>query len=85
VAHAVAASALPVLLAIILRWLAFAPDGSARAWPLLLDRPGFLVVAVVALLAPFLLFYRWRYALVGWGLFWLLTVLFVVFPAVNQW
>jgi hypothetical protein len=85
VAHAIVASALPVLLALLLRWLAFAPDGSARAWPMLLARPGFWVVAAVALLAPLLLFHRWRYALLGWGVFWLLTVLFVAFPAINQW
>ena len=85
VAHAVAASALPVLLALVLRWLAFAPDGSARAWALLLAQPGFWIVAAVALIAPLLLFHRWRYALIGWGIFWLLTVLFLVFPSVNQW
>jgi hypothetical protein len=82
---AIFATALPVLFALILRWLAFAPDGSALAWPQLLVRPGFWIVAAAALILPFLRFRRWRYALVGWGFFWLLTVIFVVFPTISQW
>jgi hypothetical protein len=82
---AILATALPVLFALILRWLAFAPDGSALAWPQLLVRPGFWIVAAAALILPFLRFRRWRYALVGWGIFWLLTVIFVVFPTINHW
>jgi len=42
-------------------------------------------VAAAALVVPVLLFRRWRFALVGWGFFWLLTVIFVVFPSINQW
>jgi hypothetical protein len=82
---AIFATALPVLFAVILRWLAFAPDGSALEWPQLLARPGFWVVAIAALVIPFLRFRRWRFALVGWGIFWLLTVIFVVFPSINHW
>jgi len=76
---------LPVLFAIILRWLAFAPDGSALDWPLLLVRPGFYFVAILALVIPIVCFYRRRFALVGWGVFWLLTVIFVLFPSIKQW
>lgn len=83
--EAILASALPVLFAVILRWLAFAPDGSALDWPYLLARPGFWIVAVAALVIPVLLFRRWRFALVGWGFFWLLTVIFVVFPSITHW
>jgi hypothetical protein len=82
---AIFATALPVLLAVMLRWLAFAPDGSALEWPELLVRPGFWIVAAGALILPFLRFRRWRYALVGWGIFWFLTVIFVAFPNINQW
>lgn len=82
---AIVLSALPVLFAIILRWLAFAPDGSALDWPTLLARPAFWIVAIVALVLPFLQFRRWRFALLGWGFFWLLTVVFVVFPSVSHW
>jgi hypothetical protein len=82
---AIAITALPVLFAIVLRWLAFAPDGSTLEWPRLLARPGFWIVAAAALILPFLRFRRWRYALVGWGIFWLLTVIFVVFPSTNHW
>ena len=46
---AVAATALPVLFAVILRWLAFAPDGSPVDWRQLLIQPGFIIVAVAAL------------------------------------
>ena len=82
-ADAVVATALPVVCALILRWLAFAPGGTALGWPLLLSRPAFWIVALVALLIPLLKFERWRYALVTWALFWGLTVLFVSLPALR--
>jgi hypothetical protein len=91
-ADAIIASALPVLLALITRWLIFAPDGSAAAWSLtaetahlLLLRPAFWIVATVALVIPLLHFRRWRYALIGWGIFWTLTVVFVLFPVASRW
>jgi hypothetical protein len=82
-ADAVAAAALPVLGALVLRWLAFAPDGTALGWPQLLSRPAFWIVALVALLVPLLKFERWRYALATWVLFWTLTVIFVALPALR--
>jgi hypothetical protein len=83
--EALAATALPLLFALILRWLAFAPEGTARAWPQLLVQPAFWLVAGAALVIPVLLFRRWRFALVSWGIFWLITVIFVVFPTINRW
>jgi hypothetical protein len=82
---AIIATALPVLFALILRWLAFAPDGSTIDWPRLLVQPGFWTVAATALILPVLCFRRWRFALVGWGFFWLLTVIFVIFPSIKHW
>lgn len=82
-ADAVVAAALPVVCALILRWLAFAPDGTALGWPQLLSRPAFWIVALAALLIPVLKFERWRYALVTWVIFWGLTVLFVTLPALR--
>ena len=82
-ADAVVAAALPVICALILRWLAFAPDGTALDWPQLLSRPAFWLIAVLALLIPALRFERWRYAIVTWVLFWGLTVTFVVLPALR--
>lgn len=82
-ADAVVAAALPVLGALILRWLAFAPDGTAVGWPQLLSRPAFWIVAFAVLLIPVLKFERWRYALAAWAVFWALTVLFVAFPALR--
>ncbi len=82
---AIAATALPVLFAIILRWLAFAPDGSVLKWQQLLNRPGFYILAFAAFIIPLYHFHRWRFALVGWGIFWLLTVIFVIFPSINHW
>jgi hypothetical protein len=35
-------------------------------------------VALAALLVPLLKFERWRYALVSWGLFWIMTVVFAL-------
>jgi hypothetical protein len=82
-ADAVIAAALPVVCALVLRWLAFAPDGTVLGWAQLFDRPSFWVVALAALLVPLLKFERWRYALVTWVIFWGLTVVFVVLPALR--
>jgi hypothetical protein len=82
---AIIVTALPVLLAVIFRWLAFDPQGSTLEWPLLLIRPGFWIVAIAMLIIPVLTFHRWRLALAGWGFFWLLTVIFVVFPSIKHW
>jgi hypothetical protein len=82
-ADAVIAAGLPVVCALVLRWLAFAPDGTALGWPQLLSRPAFWIVALAALLIPLLRFERWRYALVAWVFFWGLTVIFVTLPALR--
>jgi hypothetical protein len=82
-ADAVVAAGLPVVCALILRWLAFAPDGTSLGWPQLLSRPAFWVVAMAALLVPLLRFERWRYALVAWVIFWGLTMIFVTLPATR--
>ncbi|MBN1660410.1 MAG: hypothetical protein JXA93_18570 [Anaerolineae bacterium] len=82
-ADAVVAAGLPVVCALVLRWLAYAPDGTALGWPQLLSRPAFWVVACAALLLPVLKFERWRYALAAWVLFWALTILFVALPAAR--
>jgi hypothetical protein len=82
-ADAVIAAGLPVVCALILRWLAFAPDGTALGWPQLLSRPTFWAIALAALLIPVLRFERWRYALVAWAIFWGLTVIFVTLPALR--
>lgn len=81
---AVAATGLPILFAVILRWLAFAPDGSPVEWRQLLIQPGFIIIAIVALLFPAVCFHRWRYVLAMWGIFWLLTVIFVLFPVFSH-
>lgn len=83
--EAIVATALPILLALVLRWLAFAPDGSVIEWSTLLARPAFWLVALVALVVPFLQFHRWRLALLGWAFFWLITVIFIVFPTISSW
>lgn len=83
-ADAVIAAGLPVLCALVLRWLAFAPDGTALGWPQLLSRPAFWIVALAVLLIPPLKFERRRYALAIWVLFWGLTVLSVALPA-SRW
>jgi hypothetical protein len=82
-ADAVVAAGLPVVCVLILRWLAFAPDGTALGWPHLLSRPAFWIVALVALMIPLLKFDRWRYALVTWVIFWGLTILFLMLPALR--
>ena len=82
-ADGVLAAGLPVLCALVLRWLVFAPDGTALGWPELLNRPSFWIVALVMLLVPLLKFGRWRYAVASWVVFWALTVMFVNWPALR--
>jgi hypothetical protein len=83
--EAIVATALPILFAVTLRWLAFAPDGTSAAWHTLFTRPVFWLIAAAALVVPVLLFRRWRFALVGWGIFWLITVIFASNPNIDRW
>ena len=73
-ADAVIACIIPTAAALVLRWLAFAPDGSAIGWQNLLLRPAFWIVAFVCLLIPILQFNQWRYAVVSWSIFWFFTL-----------
>ncbi len=82
-ADAVVAAGLPVVCALVLRWLVFAPDGTALDWPQLLTRPTFWVIAAAALLVPLLKFDRWRYALMTWVFFWAITIVFATWPALR--
>ncbi|MEM7112700.1 MAG: permease prefix domain 1-containing protein [Chloroflexota bacterium] len=84
-ADAILACVIPVALALILRWLIFAPDGSVLGWTEILVRPAFWVVAIVALVVPWFKFNRWPYALAGWVIFWGLTLIFTLFPTFSQW
>jgi hypothetical protein len=83
--EAIIATALPILFALTLRWLAFAPDGTSIAWHQLFTRPVFWLIAAAALVVPVLLFRRWRFALVGWGIFWLISVIFATNPNIDRW
>ena len=80
-ADAVLATALPVICSLILRWLVFAPNGTALGWPQLLSRPAFWIVSVAALVIPLLKLERCRYALATWAVYWGLTVILVSLPA----
>ena len=83
--EAIAATALPIVFALILRWLVFVPQGTYQAWAQLLAQPVFWIVAAAALVAPALLFRRWHFVLVGWGIFWLITIILVTFPNTQNW
>jgi hypothetical protein len=74
----IAAAALPVLFALLLRWLVFAPDGTFVGWQQMLTRPAFWAVALISLLIPLWRFPRRRYALISWTIFWGLSVLIIV-------
>ncbi len=77
----VAAAALPVLLALVFRWLIFAPEGTAEAWQESLSRPTLFVIAAVAMLLPLTLFARRRYAVALWIFFWGLSLITLLWPA----
>ena len=82
-ADGVVAAALPVICALVLRWVVFSPDGSVAGWQEILERPVFWVVSLALLLVPLLRFSRWRYAVAGWAVFWALSVVFAVWPALR--
>jgi hypothetical protein len=82
-ADGVVAAALPVVCALVLRWLVFAPDGTAVGWQEVLARPAFWVVSLAALVVPLLKFPRWRYALASWAFFWAMTMIFFAWPALR--
>ena len=79
----VAAAALPVVFALVLRWLIFAPDGTADAWREMLSQPTFVVIAGVAILLPLARFPRRRYAIALWLFFWGLSIVTVVLPTMR--
>jgi hypothetical protein len=79
----IAAAALPVLFALLLRWTVFAPDGTFVGWQEMLSRPAFWAVAVVALLIPLWRFPRRRYALISWAIFWGLSIVIIAGGAVR--
>ncbi len=79
----VAAAALPVMLALALRWLIFAPNGTADAWRQLLSPPTLLIIAATAILIPLLRFPRRRYALALWVFFWGLSLVTVIWPTLR--
>lgn len=77
----VAAAALPVLCALVLRWLIFAPAGTADAWRVLLRPPSLALIAGAAILLPVFRFPRRRYALALWVFFWSLSFVPVVWSS----
>jgi hypothetical protein len=79
----IALAAVPVIGALVLRWLLFAPDGSANAWPALLTGPALVTIAAVAVLLPVVRFPRRRLALALWGFFWGLSIVTVVWPTAR--
>ena len=79
----IAAAALPVLLALILRWMVYAPDGTYVGWQQMLGRPAFWTVALMALLIPLWQFPRRRYALISWAVFWGLSVVIILGEGVR--
>jgi len=79
----IAAAALPVLFALILRWLVYAPDGTYVGWQQMLGRPALWTVVLMALLIPLWQFPRRRYALLSWAVLWGLSVAIIVGKGVR--
>ncbi len=82
-ADAVVAAGLPVVCALVLRWLVFAPEGTVLNWQALLTHPALWVVAAAALIIPLVIFDRWRYALATWIFFWFITVASLMVPTLH--
>lgn len=79
----IAAAALPVIFALMLRWLIFAPGGTADRWREILAAPSFALIAVIAIVIPILRFPRWRYALAIWVFFWGLSLITAIWPTLR--
>ncbi len=79
----VAAAALPVIFALALRWVIFAPDGTADSWREMLSRPTLVIIAGCAILLPLLRFPRRRFAIALWIFFWGLSLITVVLPSIK--
>lgn len=79
----IAAAALPVIFALALRWLIFAPDGTADGWREMLAQPALIVIAAVAILLPLLRFPRRRCAIALWVFFWGLSLMSLLWPTVR--
>ncbi|GJM42121.1 MAG: hypothetical protein DHS20C20_24030 [Ardenticatenaceae bacterium] len=83
--EAILACLIPVLATLVLRWVLFTPAGAMAGWQSVLVQPAFWLVAFALLLIPVLHFQRWRYVLVNWGFFWVVTLIFVLIPAATSW
>jgi hypothetical protein len=79
----VAAAALPVIFALALRWVIFAPDGTTNAWQEMLSRPTLVIIAGCAVLLPLLRFPRRRYAIALWIFFWGISIITVLLPTLR--
>lgn len=79
----VAAAALPVIFALVLRWLIFAPGGTADAWRVFLSPTSLFVIAGVAILLPLLRFSKRRYVIALWIFFWGLSLLTTAWPSLH--
>lgn len=84
VMEGIAAAAIPVLCALVLRWLVFDPAGTFSGWQQVVSRPAFWLIAVAGLVIPVLRFPRRRYALASWAIFWSLSVIMIVGGAVQR-
>ncbi len=84
VMEGIAAAAIPVLCALVLRWLVFDPAGTFSGWQQVVSRPAFWLIAVAGLVIPALRFPRRRYALASWAIFWSLSVIMIVGGAVQR-
>ncbi|MCL4871687.1 MAG: hypothetical protein KJ063_22235 [Anaerolineae bacterium] len=84
-AEAILACLVPVLAALALRWLLLVPDGAAANWQTVLVQPIFWLVALAVLLIPILQFQQWRYTLVNWGFFWVISLIFILAPTTAHW
>ena len=75
----------PVVGALLLRWVIFSPAGASADWTHFLQRPAFWIVAVVTLLIPILQFQKRSHTIITWIIFWSLTLIFALLPAVATW
>lgn len=79
----IAAAALPVIFALVLRWLIFAPGGTFDAWRQVLSWPSLGLVTGVMILLPLLRFPRRGYAISLWLFFLMLSIAAMILPTAR--
>lgn len=75
----------PVFFTLVLRWLVYDAAGTAGGWQMIVSRPWLPAIALLLLIIPLWQLVRWRMAALVWAFFWLVSVIFMLYPQMRTW